>query len=350
MISKTEIKLFDKSDMFSVIKNFPLQIKEALEIGRQIYVPYNLDRINKIIFTGMGGSSIGGDIVRSYCSREIKIPFLINRNYTIPSCADENTLLVTSSYSGDTEETISAYEDGKLKGCKIITISSGGKLSDMSEIDGFYNIRIPKGYQPRCALGFSVIPFMMFLRSAGLISFDDYTIEDLIVYLQSKSDLFSDFKNKDNLAAQFAIHLYGKIPVIYSSSDLMDSVNLRWRSQLAENSKVLAFGNLFPEMNHNEICGWENNREFLRNFAVIILRDPEDHERNMLRMEITAGIIEPLRGVMLELEAEGRNKLERMFDLIYTGDWVSYYLALLYKSDPSEIENINILKRKITEI
>ncbi|MCX7878014.1 MAG: bifunctional phosphoglucose/phosphomannose isomerase [Ignavibacteria bacterium] len=350
MISSAEIRLRDKSDMYSVIRDFPLQLEEAFNIGKNTDVPYDLSGINKIIFTGMGGSAIGGDIIRSYCVKEMTIPFIVNRNYTLPSYAEGNTLLVVSSYSGDTEETIAAYEEGKSRGCKILTITSGGKLSVLSENDGFYSIKIPKGYQPRCALGFSFLPFMMFLRNKGLINFNDSVIEEFINYLKLKSSSFSDYENADNLAVSIARHLYGKIPVIYSSSDMLDAVNLRWRSQFAENSKVLAFGNLLPEMNHNEICGWENNKEILRNFAVIMLRDTDDHPRNRYRMKITSEIIEPYRGVMIELESEGRNRLERMFDLIYLGDWVSYYLAILYKSDPSEIENINILKRKLTEI
>src|SRR5215216_4311118 len=157
MITKTEVELLDKANMFWVLANFPAQIEEAFTIGSGVNPPEELKSVNKIIITGLGGSAVGGDLLRSYLQYETKIPIFVNRNYSLPAFADSNTLVIASSYSGGTEETLSAYEDAKAKGCKILCISSGGQLTLMAENEGYYVIKVPKGYQPRCALAYSFI-------------------------------------------------------------------------------------------------------------------------------------------------------------------------------------------------
>ena len=329
--------------------SFPGQINEAYEIGTWINPPEKLRNANKIIVTGLGGSAIGGDLLRSYLQYEINLPVYVNRNYFLPAFADENTLVIVSSYSGDTEETLSAYEDAKAKNCMIVCITSGGKLSIMAENDGYLVIKVPKGYQPRCALAYSFFPLLMLLAKLQFISERNSEITNLIRYITEKSDSYS-MLSENNHSIKLAQHLKGKIPIIYSSNDLLDIVNYRWRCQIEENAECLAFGNVLPEMNHNEIVGWRKNEEILRNFAVIFLKDKGDNPRIIKRLEITKNIIDAYAGAAIQIESEGSTKLERIFDLVYLGDWISYYLAILYKADPSEIENINILKHKLTEI
>jgi len=348
MIGESDIRLYDRSDMYSVIRDFHDQISDAYEIGINLPVP-DVAGIDKIIITGMGGSAIGGDILRSYCLYDLKLPLYVNRNYRLPAFADRNTLVIASSYSGNTEETLSAYEDARQRGCRIIALSSGGKLSIISSNDNVQQIKIPAGYQPRCALAYSFLPLLLLFGKCGFLCINDKDITSLISYISEKSAVFSDYKNPENNAVSLALHLRDRIPLIYSSCDFLDTVNLRWRSQLQENSKTLAFGNLIPEMNHNEINGWENNKEILRNFAVIILRDKEDNPRIVQRIEAMNNIIRPYVDVQIEIQSEGSSRLERLFDLVYLGDWVSYYLAILCKSDPTEIKNINILKNKLAE-
>ena len=305
--------------------------------------------IQNIIITGLGGSAIGGDLLRSYLQYEIKVPVQINRNYYIPAYANENTLVVASSYSGDTEETISAYNDAKTKGCKIVCISAGGKLSIMAENDKNYVVKVPRGYQPRCALAFSFFTMLILFIKLKFISSRDQDIQKVVERMKEKSGIYSDFDKQPNPAVKIAEHLNGRIPIIYSSNDLLDIVNLRWRGQFAENSKILAFGNYFPELNHNEIVGWQENSDFLRNFALIYLLDREDNPRILKRQKITKEILEPYRGLDIEIESEGSSKLERIFDLVYLGDWISFYLAVINKTDPAPIEKINILKNKLME-
>ncbi len=349
MITKADIDIHDKTNMFSVIAAFPEQIKQAVEIGNDINIILDVSGINNIIITGLGGSAIGGDLLRSYLQYEIKIPIQLNRNYYIPAYANENTLVIASSYSGETEETISAYNDAKSKGCKIICISSGGRLSVMSENDGNYVVKLPRGYQPRCALAFSFFTMLILFIKLKFISERNQDIQKLIDLMKEKSVLYTDFGRTTNPAINIAEHLSGKFPIIYSSNDLLDVVNLRWRGQFAENSKTLAFGNYFPELNHNEIVGWQENSDFLRNFALVYLIDMQDNPRILKRQKITKEILEPYRGLDIEIESEGSSKIERIFDLVYLGDWISFYLAVINKTDPAPIEKINILKNKLME-
>lgn len=349
MISRSDIQLHDSQKMFGVLAELSAQLKEAFAIGSGIVIPENVKDVSHIIVTGLGGSAIGGDLLRSYLQYELNVPMQVNRNYYLPAYANSRTLVIVSSYSGGTEETLSAYEDAKKKGCQIVCVSSGGKLSVMAENDGYLVIKVPKGYQPRCALAFSFIPMLMLLVKLGLIKERDAQIKDLIRFISEKSAGYTTLEQQDNPAIRIAEHLVGKIPVIYSSNDLLDIVNLRWRGQFAENAKTLAFGNYFPEMNHNEIVGWKENSDFLRNFAVLFLLDREDNPRIIRRQKITREILEPYRGLDIQVESEGNSRLERIFDLVYLGDWISYYLAILCKVDPSPIEKINILKNKLME-
>lgn len=349
MLTKPDLEIYDRSKMFDVLAGFGSQIREAYEIGRGLNPGNEFQGIRSIVVTGLGGSAIGGDLLRSYLLDEIKIPFQVNRNYYLPEFADDKTLVIASSYSGETEETLSAYEQAVKKGCKIVCISSGGKLSVMAANSGHFPITVPKGFQPRCALAFSFFPLLMLLGKLGLVKERDSEILNLIEFINSKKEIYTDINSPLNTAISNAEHISGRIPIIYSSNDLLDIVNLRWRGQFSENSKSLAFGNFFPEMNHNEIVGWQENSEILRNFAVLFLKDRDDNPRILKRLKVTKEILEPYRGIDIEIESEGNSRLERIFDLVYLGDWISFYLAIMYKTDPSPIEKINILKNKLME-
>ena len=349
MITNSDLKLRDSADMFSILKAFPEQITEAYDIGNKIEKSVDPVTIRNIIITGLGGSAIGGDLVRSYIQNEIEVPVAVNRNYFLPAYAGKDTLVFVSSYSGETEETLSAYNDAKSKGCKIVCVSSGGKLTVIAENDGNLVIKVPRGYQPRCALAFSFFTLLIFLIKNGFISDRDGEIKKVIELMKERSLLYTTLDSTGNSAEKISRHLLGKIPILYSSNDLLDIVNLRWRGQFAENAKTLAFGNYFPEMNHNEIVGWQENSEFLRNFAILYLLDREDNPRIIKRQKVTKEILEKYRGFDIEIESEGKSKLERIFDLVYLGDWVSYYLAILSNVDPTPIEKINLLKNKLME-
>lgn len=340
----------DPQDMFGAIYRFADQIQEAIGIGEQINLQNDYSACENIIVAGMGGSAIGGDVVKTIVNQELKIPFYVNRNYTLPNWVNEKTLVICSSYSGNTEESLSAYEDALKKGAMICGISTGGQLSEKIKSKGFDLITIPGGLQPRAALAYSFVPMLYLLKKIGLIS--NSLINDLsnsIISLENKRDV-SSVGDASNPIFKMAKDIYGMIPIIYGITDTTGVVALRWKGQLCENSKMLAYHNEIPEMNHNEIVGWGNNPDLLSELSVIWLRDKNDNERVRARQDITKTLLNDINIMQHEVSAEGENNVERLLDLINYGDWLSYWCAILHNTDPSPVEKINKLKKALEEI
>ena len=349
-MNKLSIQRYDKSNMNQLLVDFPGQIENAIKIGSKFKAAYNKSQIDSIVITGLGGSAIGGDLLRSYLSAESEIPVHVNRHYFLPEFVNERTLVVVSSYSGNTEETIAAHADAKIRKSKILCISSGGQTAASAEKFNQPLITIPKGLPPRAALGYSFFPTLIALSKMKIIRPKNPDIAETLFLLRKKSNIYSSLKN-NNTALQLAKQLYMKLPVIYSSADRFDIVNLRWRGQIAENAKQLAFGHVLPEMNHNELVGWKVLRRMMEEeIAVVFLRDKDDHPRVKLRMEITKSVIEQYASKVIEIHSEGKSVLARMFSLIYLGDWTSYYLAILNGIDPTPVNVIDYLKNELGKI
>ncbi len=341
---------FDPQDMFGAIYNFADQTKEAIEIGKQIHQKNDYSQCRNIVVAGMGGSAIGGDIVKTLIHNELKIPFYVNRNYSLPNWVNKNTLVICSSYSGNTEESLSAYEDALKKGAMICGISTGGKLSENIKSNKLDLITIPGGLQPRAALAYSFVPMLYLLNKIGLIS--NSLIADLsnsIASLEKKRDTYS-IGDSTNPIYKMAKDIYGMIPIIYGITDTTGVVALRWKGQLCENAKMLAYHNEIPELNHNEIVGWGNNPDLLSELSVIWLRDKNDNVRARARQDITKTLLNDIDIMQHEVSAEGTSNVERLLDLINYGDWLSYWCAILHKTDPSPVEKINKLKKALEEI
>ncbi len=346
------ISNIDKSNMLKILTGFPDQCREALKIGKRFILPRSYFKgIEKIVFLGVGGSAIGADLIRTYLWDEIKLPIIVNRNYTLPEFVDKSTLLFACSYSGDTEETISAYKEGIRKKSRIIVLTSGGSLKGMAERNGIPCLIIPQGMPPRGALGYSSIPLIALLSKAGLTGEKDAAILESarVMGRLCKEELSPEVDTVENIAKSIAIRLYNKIPVIYGSSDHTDVAVTRWRGQLAENAKCLSSSHLFPEMNHNEIVGWEYPKNLLKGLVIILLRDTEDNPRIKKRMDITGGMLRKKSNGIIEVCSRGNGFLSRLFSLIYIGDFVSFYLAILNRVDPTPVERIKYLKKELAK-
>jgi glucose/mannose-6-phosphate isomerase len=343
------IKRYDKSNMKQLLQEFPQQIEDAVVIGRAATVPYKASTIRNVVVSGLGGSAIGGDLLRSYIAEDLKVPFIVNRHYFVSEFVDQNSLVIISSYSGNTEETIAAHHDASKRKAKVLCISSNGETERLAKKMKQPFIKIPKGYPPRAALGYSFFAPLIALTKMKLISSRENDIKETIALLKRKSRMYSSL-GKQNAALRIAKQLHGKLPIIYSSADRFDVVNLRWRGQLAENAKVLAFGHVLPEMNHNELVGWKVLRKQMKDLAVVFLRDKEDHDRVQLRMKIMNKIVKEYAGIVIEVESEGKSLLARMFSLIYLGDWISYYLAILNATDPTPVKVIDYLKNELSKV
>lgn len=348
----SRIKKYDRSGMLELIESFPDQCLDAKRIGYEFELPAGYKtRYKNIVCVGLGGSAIGADLVKSYIADEAKVPFFVIRNYTLPNFTDEETLIIASSYSGNTEEVLSAYRDATRMSCQIIVITSGGKLLKLAKDDGAGIINIPAGLPPRAALGYSSFSILILLSKIGVIKDQSFFIDDAIRNLRKLKKLYFGYKvkSKDNQAKKIAKRIYGRIPVIYASSDHLDAVVTRWRGQIAENSKTLSLGNFFPEMTHNEIVGWENPGFMLKNSVIIMLRDAADHSRVSKRMDIAKKIFKKREVDVIEIKSMGKELLARIFSLIYMADFVSFYLAILNGIDPSPVDRISYLKMELSK-
>ena len=343
------IKKIDVSNMFDLILNFDSQCEKAVSAARSCDIPREYSQVEKIIVIGMGGSAIGGDILSKLLIDEIKVPIFVNRNYHLPNFADKKTLIFATSYSGNTEETLSSYNDAKERGCKIICVTSGGKLAENAELDSFPIIRIPGGQPPRSALGYMFFPVLVVMQNLGLTAIKMEEIDETVSILNRFKTVWGNESSDSNLAKKLAKILYNKFPLIYSVDGCLGPVALRWKTQLNENSKILAYNNVFPELDHNEIVGWEGLDSLTKSMSVIILRDKDDFKRNSKRIAITSSIIKDKPSEITEVWTQGNSVLARMFSLIYLGDFVSFYLAILYGVDPTPVKRIEILKKKLVE-
>jgi len=348
----------DLENMYSILQNFPQQIREAIEIGKRLQLNKKID-ISNIVYCGMGGSAISGDFVKNYLRGDLKIPIEVVRNYTLPGYVDEYSLVILVSYSGNTEETISCFNEAVEKKARVVCVSSDGKIKDMydqliSREERIAFIEVPKGYPPRTAFGYLFVPLVFLLNKMGYIP-DNYTkeIEDSIDFLDECAERF-DLENSPNYPYELALSLMNRIPIIYGVADSTDVIARRWTTQFSENSKILAYYNSLPEMNHNEIVGWENLKELLKNFNIVFLKDSGDHDRIKLRQNITKKLLvdkndELLPNKVIEVNSKGNTLLERWLYLVYLGDFISWYIAIMFETDPTPVHKIDILKKSLSQ-
>jgi glucose/mannose-6-phosphate isomerase len=340
----------DPKGMSIWIADFPKQIEEAVRIGKEAKVKLNIKGIQNIVLTGMGGSAIGGDLLRSYLAKELRIPFIVNRNYVLPSFVGKNTLVIVSSYSGNTEETISAHKDAIKRKAKVLCISTGGETAKSAKKFKQPWIQIPPGLSPRAALGYSFFPLLIVLGKLGFFKSKDKDIQETIRLLKAKSVLYSNPESPENAPLKLAEQLKEKLPVIYSPAEHLDTVNIRWRGQIAENAKQLSSGHVLPEMNHNELVGWKVLTDLMKQMHVIFLKDAGTQKRVAIRQEITKEIVAQYAGLVTEVRSEGKSLLARLFSLIYFGDWVTLFLAILNNEDPEPVAVINFLKDELGKV
>lgn len=341
------ISAVDGQNMWEFLTTFPDQWKEAMEITESLNLTIKKSRIKKIVLAGMGGSAIGADILRGYCYQSCPYPMQVVRHYEIPDWVDDQTLFIACSFSGNTEETLSALAAAQDKGAQTIAVTSGGELMVKAAKQEFDYIKIPGGMPPRAALGYSFVPLYRVFQHLGFIEDRDGELKDTARFLAEQNDLLSD--PSDNEALNLAEEINATLPIIYSDATMMEPVNLRWRNQFAENAKTLAYGNTLPEMNHNEIVGWERILHLTGRLSVILLIDKEDNPRVQRRMEIVEELIEDQAASLHVLKTRGQTRLTRMFSLIQLADWTSFYLAMVSRVDPTPITKIELLKSKLAE-
>ncbi len=321
------------------IQEFPKQLKTSMEIGQNASFTKHNQPIHNIVVLGMGGSGIGGDFVAEFIKDSCNVPFLSCKSYNLPAYVGKNTLVIASSFSGNTEETLMTFENARKTGAKIVCITSGGKLLDKAKEHAYDFVQIPAVKQPpRSCLGYSFVQVLYILNAFG---FAPQNFEsDLSAAIANLQNMQENIKLE---AAAFSRKIHGKFPVIYAS-DRIGAVALRLRQQLNENSKILALHHTYPEMNHNELVGW---RKQSGDFVIIVFRSADDLNRNSLRMDICNGIMSEVADTVLEVSCVGDSLIEQAMYGVHFGDWITWEIAEARKVDAVEVDAIDLLKREL---
>jgi glucose/mannose-6-phosphate isomerase len=341
----------DKSGYKHFLLNFCRQIQESFDIYESTQIFFAPEKARNILYLGIGGSGIVGDFLYDVLFDELKIPLDIVRSYFSPAYCGEDTLVIVSSYSGNTEETLSALKDAAATGAQILAVTSGGRLETQARENGWNLIKIPSGIPPRYALGYLFFPVYHFLGKAGFLKNYEADLRSLAAFICERVKM-NDYPNINGhvFSRELAHTIQNKIPIFYSTSPYLRTVASWWQNQVQQSAKSLAFANVLPEINHNEIVGWEFDQETRYNFIVIFLENEMPHPRIQKRIELSKTIIKA-RGVeVVDIYSAGETILEKVFSLIILGDWVSYYLALCYKKDPVEIRHIDFLKSELAKM
>tara|TARA_B100000700_G_C14983780_1_gene827724 strand:+ start:286 stop:1275 length:990 start_codon:yes stop_codon:yes gene_type:complete len=327
--------------MNDYLNDFTSHLKEAMNIGEEANIKTSKKIFNNILICGLGGSGIGGSILNDIISPLSKIPILSTKDYSIPNFVDENTLVIASSYSGDTEETIYALKKCQNRNAEICVVTSGGELKKIAEQYNYNKIIIPGNHPPRAMFGYSFTELFYVLSYYEIID-DSFKMD----FIQSISLLEAEKKEIQTQAKKLANNMYKKTPVIYVSQGF-EGTAVRFRQQINENSKMLCWHHVVPEMNHNELLGWRTNTNDL---AVVYFRNKSDFERNQIRIDINKKVISKFTNNITEIWSKGDSQIENTLYHIHLGDWTSWYLSEMNNVDAIEIDVINFLKTELSKV
>lgn len=349
------ITTIDRADMLGRVMSMPQHFREAVQRASSANVDLKPEPIRNIVIAGMGGSAIGGELVKSLTYNHLPVPLTVCRSYNLPHFVNRHTLVIVSSYSGNTEETLSACGQALQREAQVVCITSGGKIGDMAAANQLPRFSLPSGYPPRSALVHLVVPILKTLQACHCIDDPAADIDEAIALLEKLAQRYRPQNDEpENSARQLAHALTERLPLIYAA-EIYEAVAWRWKEQFCENSEILSWYNAFPELNHNELVGWGLRREMDQRFQVIYLSDQratsvEIHPRVRARMELTQSLIEKSSTAVISVASEGKSLLARFFSLIFLGDMVSVYLAVLNGVDPTPVVKIEHLKRQMAKI
>jgi glucose/mannose-6-phosphate isomerase len=327
-------------DMQTLIDGFPAQLEEAVRIGKSALLSEAKNPIQNVLIAGLGGSGIGGTIVSEFAFGKCPVPVSVSKGYFIPAFVDQHSLVIISSYSGNTEETLACMEQAIEKKAHVVCITSGGKVAELAQKNKLDCISIPGGMPPRSCLGYSLTQqIFIFAKHKLLPSNSISELENAIVLLKNEQHSIREE------AKQIAEKLFGKTPVIYCTTN-NEGIAIRFRQQLNENAKILCWHQVIPEMNHNELVGWAGGGN---DISVVLFRDPDEYERNNYRIAINKEIITKFTPNFTEVISKGKSHIEKSIYLINLGDWASLYLANLRGVDSVEVNVINFLKGELSK-
>jgi len=339
----------DPSRFINRIDSLPLQCQQAWLSGLEFDPPGAYSNCESILIAGMGGSAIGGDLLRDALSGEQAPPITTSRDYKLPRHVNSKSLVIVSSYSGNTEESISACQDALDKGAKVIVLTHArdGVLRRMSDQYGIPKFFVESEGEPRSALGYCLLIPIAIMQNLGMINSKD---EDVLEAIQVLSLLVERLKSSvpatDNPAKLLAGRLFNKLTIIYGAEHL-SGASRRWKTQLNENAKSLAFSEIIPEIHHNSAEGFRYPKSLKNKLAIILLSAMTLNERTKYRYAVTRDLLESIGITNYTIDGLGKGILAQLLSTIVFGDYTSYYLGILNGLDPSKLHYVNLIRSKM---
>jgi glucose/mannose-6-phosphate isomerase len=353
----TFLKSVDKSGMLELCLKADEFCNEAVVLARRFRLPQRVQvsksrqilyrKPKNVVVVGMGGSAIGGDLLHDWLSTRVSVPIEVCRDYSLPAYVNDETFVFVVSYSGETEETLSALLDAVKRKCMIVAIASSGTLISFAKKLHLPYVTVRGGLQPRVAVPYLFFPLAVTLEKIGLVSNIGKELEETSKVLGALAEKnASEVPLKENFAKKLAWELRSTIPVIYGFGQYR-AVAVRFKSELNENSKIPAKWEIFPELNHNDIVGWEATENLTKKFTVVLIRDQNEPPEIRSRIEATKKLSLPKARQVLEIKAEGKSTLAKMFSVLFLGDVTSVYLSILLGVDPAPVKIITALKKQL---
>ncbi len=348
--NKDEINKLDKSNVLESVLNIPNQIKQAYNETKDLKFSYT--NINAVLVCGMGGSSLGAHFVGSLFEDKIKVPYTILNGYKLPKFVNNKTLVILSSNSGNTEETISCMNEALKRTDKIVAITTGGKIKEevlKGNISGYvFEQTFNVARQPRLATSYTIIGIMATLKKLKLLDYDDKNIEDVIIFLENKNALYNvNVEDHFNPAKEYAYRIFEKIPLIVGS-EWSVGVSHIFSNQLNETSKNLATYFSIPELNHHLLEGLMHPSIVQSDMIFVFIESSLYLKRDNLRINITKEILDQKKIESMDIVLSGLDKITQAFEMLQLSSFITFYLAMLYKQDPCPIDTVDFFKKRLS--
>lgn len=344
------IAKFDKGKFLHHISGFSDQCHDAVTITKSCTSQLKLKKIQNIVILGMGGSAIGGDLLKTFLLNKLQLPIIVNRSYTLPYFVNDKSLVFAVSYSGNTEETLSSFKEALKREAKVVAITSGGRMAFLANRQKIPLVKIPPGLPPRAALGYLFLPMLLLLEKWDIIENQTLGIFEAINAIQKHEEMYkSEISVPGNRAKEIAIKIHKKIPLIIGIEGMTDSIALRWKCQLNENSKNMALIQLFPELSHNDVEGWKGTGKLSKNLIGLFLRSSSEKEDTLNRITTIKSFLSDHVSDVIDIKEHSNSHLTEILSLCFLGDYVSFYLSVLNKVDPTPVSHIDSLKEKLKD-
>jgi len=345
--SVERIRAADPDDMLSRIKDLPKQVRDAWAIAGKATIAPAYSDVRNITVAGMGGSAIGGDLAAALLADELKVPMSVHRDYGLPAYVGRDSLVIVSSYSGNTEETLSSFEEARKRGAKVLALTTGGKIAELARASNYPVVTFSYKAQPRAALGYSLGLVLGVLAKLGFARDLSDDIEAALSDLAKLEERVHEGA-RTNDAKKMALELQGRIPFAYGAG-VMGVMARRVKGQWNENAKNWSAFDVMSELNHNAVVGFEHPPVAKEALTVLLLRSDRDNPRHKLRFEVTRELLDRARIPHKTLQFAGRNMLSEVLQMVLFTDYVSFYIALLNGADPSPVKSIDYLKDRLAK-